>query len=183
MIHFYLYCPALSFETTPTSVLRYFSLQLNVLVFLVLRNNRIMLIMQIMQTAQYLQGCIRQFLNTGDPYYTFPAKNVGVLKISWVHVWETRLLSCCFSRNPHPLVFLPPTISPSQCLVASHQLPNIVLREWILCCWRTYEVMWCAVFNDVLYSIVLYISSRSGQWEVMKHIRATKYLLAKITNL
>ena len=38
--------------------------------------------MQIMQIAQHLQGSIRQFLNAGDPYYTFPAKNVGVLKIS-----------------------------------------------------------------------------------------------------
>ena len=31
----------------------------------------IMLIMQIMQIAQHMQVSIRQFLNAGDPYYTF----------------------------------------------------------------------------------------------------------------
>ena len=41
-----------------------------------------MLIMLIMQIAQHMQISIRQFLYTGDPYFTFLQKNFGVLNIS-----------------------------------------------------------------------------------------------------
>ena len=45
-------------------------------------NWTIKLIMLIMQIAQHMQISIRQFLYTGDPYFTFLQKNFGVLNIS-----------------------------------------------------------------------------------------------------
>ena len=42
----------------------------------------IMLIMLIVQIAHHMQISIRQFLYTGDPYFTFLQKNFGVLNIS-----------------------------------------------------------------------------------------------------
>ena len=45
-------------------------------------NWTIKLIMLIMQITQHMQISIRQFLYTGDPYFTFLQKNFGVLNIS-----------------------------------------------------------------------------------------------------
>ena len=50
-----------------------------------------MLIMLIMQIAQHMQISIRQFLYTGDPYFTFLQKNFGVLNISGFTSLATRL--------------------------------------------------------------------------------------------
>ena len=62
-----------------------------------------MLIMLIMQIAQHMQISIRQFLYTGDPYFTFLQKNFGVLNISGftmgLYGLATRLHVGCASNN------------------------------------------------------------------------------------